>query len=103
MSIEKIASAVNYSVDEVRTWIEKKDKGVANGSSLNNSSNLYAMTEQSSRFYHGFVLGLIVELSDKYEVKSNRESGFGSFYCIYIIFLRWGIWFHPFLKQSKFF
>lgn len=25
MSIEKIASAVNYSVDEVRTWIEKKD------------------------------------------------------------------------------
>lgn len=26
MSIEKIASAVNYSVDEVRTWIEKKDK-----------------------------------------------------------------------------
>ncbi len=54
-------------------------KGVANGSSLNNSSNLYAMTEQSSRFYHGFVLGLIVELSDKYEVKSNRESGFGRY------------------------
>lgn len=26
MSVEKIASAVNYSVDEVRTWIEKKDK-----------------------------------------------------------------------------
>lgn len=25
MSIEKIASAVDYSVDEVRTWIEKKD------------------------------------------------------------------------------
>lgn len=25
MSIEKIASAVNYSIDEVRTWIEKKD------------------------------------------------------------------------------
>lgn len=26
ISIEKIASAVNYSVDEVRTWMEKKDK-----------------------------------------------------------------------------
>ena len=54
-------------------------KGVANGSSLNDSSNLYAMTRQSSRFYHGFVLGLIVELSDSYEVKSNRESGFGRY------------------------
>ena len=37
------------------------------------------MTRQSSRFYHGFVLGLIVELSDSYEVKSNRESGFGRY------------------------
>lgn len=28
------------------------------------------------RFYHGFVLGLIVELSEKYLITSNRESGF---------------------------
>ena len=35
-------------------------------------------SEQSEpeRFYHGFVLGLMVELIDQYEVKSNRESGF---------------------------
>ena len=31
------------------------------------------------RFYHGFVLGLLVDLADKYEVKSNRESGFGRY------------------------
>ena len=31
------------------------------------------------RFYHGFVLGLIVELSDKYLITSNRESGFGRY------------------------
>lgn len=31
------------------------------------------------RFYHGFVLGLLVELSGRYMVTSNRESGFGRY------------------------
>ena len=31
------------------------------------------------RFYHGFVLGLLVELSGRYVVTSNRESGFGRY------------------------
>ena len=31
------------------------------------------------RFYHGFVLGLMVELVDKYVITSNRESGFGRY------------------------
>lgn len=34
---------------------------------------------QPERFYHGFVLGLLVELRDCYEVKSNRESGYGRY------------------------
>lgn len=34
---------------------------------------------QPERFYHGFVLGLLVELRDRYEVKSNRESGYGRY------------------------
>ncbi|MDE6903014.1 MAG: ATP-binding protein [Lachnospiraceae bacterium] len=34
---------------------------------------------QPERFYHGFVLGLIVELADSYVVTSNRESGFGRY------------------------
>lgn len=34
---------------------------------------------EPERFYHGFVLGLIVELSDRYMIKSNRESGFGRY------------------------
>ncbi len=29
--------------------------------------------------YHGFVLGLIVELADRYVITSNRESGFGRY------------------------
>lgn len=31
------------------------------------------------RFFHGFVLGLLVELRDIYEIKSNRESGYGRY------------------------
>lgn len=34
---------------------------------------------QPERFYHGFVLGLLVELRGRYEVKSNRESGYGRY------------------------
>lgn len=34
---------------------------------------------EPERFYHGFVLGLLVELSDHYIVTSNRESGFGRY------------------------
>ena len=35
--------------------------------------------EEPERFYHGFVLGLMVELADKYVLTSNRESGFGRY------------------------
>lgn len=31
------------------------------------------------RFYHGFVLGLLVDLEGRYVVTSNRESGFGRY------------------------
>ncbi len=35
--------------------------------------------KQPERFYHGFVLGLMVELADKYVITSNKESGFGRY------------------------
>ena len=34
---------------------------------------------EPERFYHGFVLGLMVDLQDKYHITSNRESGFGRY------------------------
>lgn len=34
---------------------------------------------EPERFYHGFVLGLIVELKGRYVITSNRESGFGRY------------------------
>jgi hypothetical protein len=46
---------------------------------------------EPERFYHGFVLGLIVELEDTYEIKSNRESGFG----------RYDVMLRPFDKTKK--
>ena len=35
--------------------------------------------EEPERFYHGFVLGLLVELQNEYVITSNRESGFGRY------------------------
>ena len=34
---------------------------------------------EPERFYHGFVLGLLVDLDGRYTVLSNRESGFGRY------------------------
>lgn len=34
---------------------------------------------EPERFYHGFVLGLLVDLADRYTMTSNRESGFGRY------------------------
>ena len=43
------------------------------------SGNKTSAESQPERFYHGFVLGLIVELEDRYVITSNRESGFGRY------------------------
>ena len=34
---------------------------------------------EPERFYHGFVLGLMVDLADRYRITSNRESGLGRY------------------------
>lgn len=34
---------------------------------------------EPEKFYHGFVLGLMVELAEQYRLTSNRESGFGRY------------------------
>ena len=46
---------------------------------------------QEERFFHGFVLGLVVDLADSYQVKSNRESGYG----------RYDVIIEPFDKEEK--
>ncbi len=42
-------------------------------------SGIKPSKSQPERFYHGFVLGLIVDLTDRYIITSNRESGFGRY------------------------
>lgn len=48
------------------------DVGSSNGMPL-------SKTDRPERFYHGFVLGLIVELTGRYRISSNRESGYGRY------------------------
>lgn len=43
------------------------------------SGNKPSTESEPERFYHGFVLGLIVELENRYTITSNRESGFGRY------------------------
>lgn len=38
-----------------------------------------SIKDAPERFYHGFVLGLMVELNGRYKITSNRESGFGRY------------------------
>ncbi len=38
-----------------------------------------SMRSATEKFYHGFVLGLLVDLRDRYHITSNRESGFGRY------------------------
>lgn len=47
---------------------------------VGNSQNYYtSKSDRPERFYHGFVLGLIVELKGRYHISSNRESGYGRY------------------------
>jgi hypothetical protein len=43
------------------------------------SGNRPSEAKAPERFYHGFVLGLLVDLKGQYTVTSNRESGFGRY------------------------
>jgi hypothetical protein len=63
-------------VQRMNTFINKVS---VNTFSYFDTGNRPAKDVQPERFYHGFVLGLIVDLSDRYEIKSNRESGFGRY------------------------
>lgn len=38
-----------------------------------------SVKSEPERFYHGFVLGLLVDLNERYALTSNRESGFGRY------------------------
>ncbi|EHJ02106.1 AAA-ATPase-like protein [Clostridium sp. DL-VIII] len=46
---------------------------------LDNLSYFDVSGKEPERLYHAFVLGMLVSLSESYEVKSNKESGYGRY------------------------
>jgi hypothetical protein len=46
---------------------------------IDNLSYFDVSGNEPERVYHAFVLGMLISLSDNYEVKSNKESGYGRY------------------------
>jgi hypothetical protein len=64
------------NVKRMNTFINKFS---SNTFSYFDSGNKPSEASEPERFYHGFVLGLVVDLAERYVIKSNRESGFGRY------------------------
>ena len=73
---EFIHSLLNDNVRKMNTFINKV---ALNTFSFFDSSNKPSDQTEPERFYHGFVLGMVVDLSDRYRIRSNRESGYGRY------------------------
>lgn len=65
--------------DDIRAMNYYMNKVALTTFSSFDTGNKPSETAEPERFYHGFVLGLLVELADRYSVISNRESGFGRY------------------------
>lgn len=63
---------LDYMNEYMNLVAEQTFSSFDTGSKLSENTN-------PERFYHGFVLGLIVELAGQYRITSNRESGFGRY------------------------
>jgi hypothetical protein len=66
-------------MDNVRRMNTFINKFSLNTFSYFDSGNRPSESSEPERFYHGFVLGLVVDLAERYVIKSNRESGFGRY------------------------
>ncbi len=65
--------------DNVRMINAFMNKVALNTFSSFDSGNKPSEETEPERFYHGFVLGMVVNLADTYKVRSNRESGYGRY------------------------
>ena len=63
----------------VREMNHYMNKVALNTFSFFDAGNKPSERKEPERFYHGFVLGLIVDKAGSYMVKSNRESGLGRY------------------------
>ena len=65
--------------DDVKSMNAYMNKVALVSFSYFDSGNRPSAETQPERFYHGFVLGLSVELTGRYIITSNRESGLGRY------------------------
>ena len=87
MVLDWFAERGSYYNDFVRALLRgdrKEMNGYMNRMALSMFSSFDGGNHPSEetnpeRFYHGFVLGLLVDLEGRYQVMSNRESGFGRY------------------------
>lgn len=73
---EFVKALINGSIKEMNVFMN--DVAMSTFSSFDTGVHP-SERSQPEKFYHGFVLGLLVELRDIYEIKSNRESGYGRY------------------------
>lgn len=71
-----IHALLQGNLEEMNTYMNCVSKSMFSSFDTGNRPSEETNPE---RFYHGFVLGLLVELSDRYIVTSNRESGYGRY------------------------
>ncbi len=73
---EFINALLNDNVRKMNTFMNKV---ALNTFSSFDSGNKPSEQTEPERFYHGFVLGMVVNMADTYLVRSNRESGYGRY------------------------
>ena len=85
---EFIKALLTGNIKKMNTFMNRV--ALSTFSSFDTGNHPSGRTEPE-RFYHGFVLGMVVELADKYKITSNRESGYG----------RYDVMMEPFDKSQK--
>ena len=85
---EFISALLNDNVRKMNTFMNKVALDTFSSFDSGNKPSAQAEPE---RFYHGFVLGMVVDLAGTYRIRSNRESGYG----------RYDVMMEPFDKAGK--
>ena len=73
---EFINALLNDNIRKMNTFMNKV--ALDTFSSFDSGNKPSEQTEPE-RFYHGFVLGMVVDLAGRYKISSNRESGYGRY------------------------
>lgn len=72
---EFVKALISGDVDAMNAYMNKVTMKTISYFDVGNTPS----DEEPERFYHGLVLGLMVDQADHYMISSNRESGFGRY------------------------